>query len=783
MKLWQMGIVLGIAALLAGCPGGGSSGGGSGDGGGNTVAGTIEYLAPSSPGSVSLTLNGSETLEPSAGAEDFAFDTAVAEDESYAVTATYTVDGKTKGWGCWANSPEGTAGTDDISLAFTCGRNVKLTGYDAYVSDKGVVSYLFQASDPASTASDVTDDQPLTSLGVDDFVLYETQDGSTTQQEVTGAENYKEIVPRTDLQYQLRTVLMLDVSNSLTSDDFTKVQEAAKKLVIDESGETPQSNLQDGQSVAIWVFADGIARIIDFTDDHQALADAIDNIDRSALPSGISGLNSTFLYEAAYTGLNQWEDSFTTAGIQQGYLIVITDGADSSGTKTLDEVKTARGDKLTFTVGIGVEGETDNTGTSAATALEEMGNAGFYSIDNVDELTGALDSATQRIANIVDSFYYLHYATSNRSETYEAKLEVDGNAYPGTGKALAGEYTADGGFGVNPTLVISGDRNIPPDQSREFNARVRWANDDAPAFTWYAPADTSLLGYDSDGDANDGTATLTAAASEGSTTAEVSATTDDPEDPSDVTMDLNVTEVSVELPAVMAKGDSYTATAASDNTSPSFEWRSSNTDFCTLSPNTGSEVTINADPYNDGTCTITVKDTSTGGSGIPYSWDITVGTPGATRITLTEGGDSSAGTSGTDLSFEGGTIGSDFTNPDTGYGTSYGWEIDSATAADGSYSIRNQDISSSESAAISLPVPDGATQVYFSVRTSTESSSDYLYFENPDFGGMSWSGETAWMEVGPYEVMPGSEIAWVYSKDSSYYSGSDTVWVDNIRFE
>ena len=75
----------------------------------------------------------------------------------------------------------------------------------------------------------------------------------------------------------------------------------------------------------------------------------------------------------------------------------------------------------------------------------------------------------------------------------------------------------------------------------------------------------------------------------------------------------------------------------------------------------------------------------------------------------------------------------------------------------------------------------GYTTITFHWKVSSEKDYDFLEFYIDGALNDQVSGETDW-EKKSYQVSPGSHtLKWVYRKDFSVSSGSDTGWVDQLE--
>ncbi|MDD4232084.1 MAG: C25 family cysteine peptidase [Candidatus Cloacimonetes bacterium] len=111
------------------------------------------------------------------------------------------------------------------------------------------------------------------------------------------------------------------------------------------------------------------------------------------------------------------------------------------------------------------------------------------------------------------------------------------------------------------------------------------------------------------------------------------------------------------------------------------------------------------------------------------------------------------------------------------------WTIVSNERNSGLYSARSGSIGNNSSTSLSVTMDIvGEGNVSFYRRVSSELDYDWLrfYIDNVEMG--SWSGNVSWSQV-TYPVALGSRtFTWTYEKDISMSGGSDTAWIDDIRF-
>ncbi len=132
------------------------------------------------------------------------------------------------------------------------------------------------------------------------------------------------------------------------------------------------------------------------------------------------------------------------------------------------------------------------------------------------------------------------------------------------------------------------------------------------------------------------------------------------------------------------------------------------------------------------------------------------------------------------ISFEDGLIPSEWSVPGS---ANAGWQIDdNSSAQHGIKSLRASQISHSQKAQIEFTNNFESNTLSFWLKTSTEYCCDKLRVYVDGVLTITRSGTTAWQEhILAFE--DGSHtVRFEYYKDGSVNTGSDTVWIDNIRF-
>lgn len=111
------------------------------------------------------------------------------------------------------------------------------------------------------------------------------------------------------------------------------------------------------------------------------------------------------------------------------------------------------------------------------------------------------------------------------------------------------------------------------------------------------------------------------------------------------------------------------------------------------------------------------------------------------------------------------------------------WTIQSATVHSGSYAAKAGAIGNSSSTELSITLEnESAGTISFWRKVSSEAGYDKLKFLVNDNELATWSGNMDWAQE-EFPVPPGIvTFKWIYQKDYSVSSGSDTAWIDDIIF-
>lgn len=284
------------------------------------------------------------------------------------------------------------------------------------------VNIMFSAEDEAGKGVD--------NLFNQDFEVFEDQTV------VSPTETFRYIKKNNTLPYRIKTVLLLDNSASV-SNNIGEIKNAAKALV---------SDIAARQEFAICVFSSEMILLQDFTSDVDSLIMAINSIE--------VGFATTNLYGAVIEAVGLWNDAYSSEYIQQGFLVVFTDGDDTQGSYTLQQAVNARGSKKAYMVGLGDELNPE--------PLNAIANPGpYYPISNVTQLENVFGEIQYDIIRYANSFYWLIYMSPKRQGIHDLELHVIGNLNTGSHSFIESSFNANSFFDVGSGVFVNTSAALP----------------------------------------------------------------------------------------------------------------------------------------------------------------------------------------------------------------------------------------------------------------------------------------------------------------------------------
>ncbi len=304
-----------------------------------------------------------------------------------------------------------------------------ITGHSLTTGAPSYVNIMFQVTN--------TDGDSVSTLTTEDFNVLE--DSST----VSTSESAKRIRKQEEIPYKLRVVLMLDNSSSINSSELAEIKDAANELIniADATDDSSRDGDTENQYFLIYSFDGSQTKLTPtWTNNVSDLQDAIDSISL--------GGSSTDLYGSVITGVGNWTDSYSTSEIIQGFLVLLTDGEDTSGLNTIDQATTSRGSKKVITIGVGDDADT--------AALTTLGNHKYYPISDASDLSDEFTEIQTEMTNFANSFYWLDFISPKRGyNTHTLALSIVDNINTADTATYSGDFDSDQFYSVNREIYIN----------------------------------------------------------------------------------------------------------------------------------------------------------------------------------------------------------------------------------------------------------------------------------------------------------------------------------------
>lgn len=231
-----------------------------------------------------------------------------------------------------------------------------------------------------------------------------------------------------EIPFEIKTVLLLDITGSVEG-LVGQIKQASLSLV---------NQKLPNQQIAVYAFDKDLELIQDFTTDKTLLSQAINSLPENGL------VNSTNLYGALIDLdiKDLWTDTYSVDGIEDGSLILFTDGRHNANqTQTLADAKASIGDKKVFVAAL-------QSPDLVEAPLKDIGNSGgYYYAADISALETAFLDIQARIVSLSGSIYYLYYTSPISDPTpfqNELIIRINGNTNPGSDRQLIENFDSAG---------------------------------------------------------------------------------------------------------------------------------------------------------------------------------------------------------------------------------------------------------------------------------------------------------------------------------------------------
>jgi hypothetical protein len=280
-------------------------------------------------------------------------------------------------------------------------------------------------------------DEPVAGLQASDFEIYEDD-------ELVSIYESKQVIQNPEVAAVMYTMLLLDVSGSVTESGSADTLVDAATLFTDRVGKT--------QKVGVYSF-DGekeIKNVVPFTEAQGAAQGGLDSLRTYKAKDP-----STNLHGAVIEALKELRTQLDKEKkpLKFGTLVVFSDGTDRAARFSRDDmkqelIKDEYKDYEVYAIGVGAE--------IKEAKLDEIGRDGTELAAEQAEVKAAFEKVAERIEKHTKRFYLLSYCTPARKGRHEVKIVAKSKDPKGKG-SLEWDFNADG-FGPPPDC----DPNSPP---------------------------------------------------------------------------------------------------------------------------------------------------------------------------------------------------------------------------------------------------------------------------------------------------------------------------------
>ena len=298
--------------------------------------------------------------------------------------------------------------SDDPGDDFGLNGDLKIEILNQHTANPAKVSVFFKVEERNGT--------PVAGLSEDNFTIYEKGRNDADFLPISADEAERKISAKGQV-FLHNTLLVLDLSGSVTNNSLQELKDAAKVFV----DETIPADASDVYSMSIYWFdgSDSLYQLVADSRDNMTLKAGIDN-----LTATMSNDNSTDLYGAVLKSHTIAEDRiqyFQQQDIIHAVSVVIfTDGTDRAGrhgkTEALSAVTTASEGISYFTIGLGAEIDQE--------VLREIGQAGHVFANDRGELTLKFHEIAGLVWAEANSYYLFEYCTPKRDGSGESDLRL-----------------------------------------------------------------------------------------------------------------------------------------------------------------------------------------------------------------------------------------------------------------------------------------------------------------------------------------------------------------------
>lgn len=312
-------------------------------------------------------------------------------------------------FGSACNVLDGGGDDEGVNCPLDNSTDLVLTIQDQFVSVPSNVSVFFKVDDK--------NDKPISQLGSSDFTIFEKGRNDDCPREVSSFEANSRIRPRSQI-FTFNTILILDLSASVTATSLTELKDAAKSFI----NQVQPESIEESYQMGIWWFdgEDNLHPLVDFTSSNADLKAAVDGITPT-----ISSDPSTDLYGAVIKGMAKAEEVLASYEAQDIIsavsMVVFTDGTDQAARylkqDAIDAVNTNNSNVTSFTIGLGEEID--------EAVLNQIGQDGSFFATDKAELEIIFGEIAQLVSGEANSYYFFEYCSPKRDGSGMNELRIE----------------------------------------------------------------------------------------------------------------------------------------------------------------------------------------------------------------------------------------------------------------------------------------------------------------------------------------------------------------------
>jgi len=328
---------------------------------------------------------------------------------------------------------DGVPGTESTSSATLL--NAGNTGLKFYAQAPWFVNLTFQVTDQ--------DGAGISGLKTTDFKIHENDvllDPATANINI----RKRDLLPP-EYTYQLKTVILIDNSSSVSPEMLNKIMEGAKAFFDPENPDIIDKKKQQEFAIVAFDNAGAPELISDFTTNTSLLNQYLTPGNSRAIQRSYGTAN---FYGAVIYALSLWDENPSPASktLTQGFVVAITQGLDTAGLYNIKDAVATRDydNKRVITVPVG-------SGISAGILadMETLGNGGYFPVPKTDKtrLPDQITIIQERMLTFADSFYWIQYRSEQvgapgARRDHIVDLAIAGNINKGDNAGITGTFSS-----------------------------------------------------------------------------------------------------------------------------------------------------------------------------------------------------------------------------------------------------------------------------------------------------------------------------------------------------